>query len=117
MPLATQLTPQTAGLEQKQVLVVGFRKPIIEVLERLRIPFAVWHDRPIKRDLNCLKSLTEIFPSKSVGGSGNCRTAVCKFGPFFRCDRRHRSLRLRRLCLSSDVGSAKIERFYCAPLQ
>ena len=82
MPLETQLTPRTPGLEQKQVLVVGFRKPIIDVLERLRIPFAVWHDRPIKRELNCLKSFTGVFPSKSAEVRETAGQQFSDLGPF-----------------------------------
>ena len=60
-----QLHQQTPGLNGKQVLLVGYRRAIVDVLRRLKIPYAVWHDKPVKRNLNCLRSVAGPFPSQS----------------------------------------------------
>lgn len=61
--IKTQLTPSSIGLEGKQVLVVGNRRPIIETLKRIKVPFAVWTHRPTQRPIQCLKSLALDFPT------------------------------------------------------
>jgi formate-dependent phosphoribosylglycinamide formyltransferase (GAR transformylase) len=56
-------TSPSFGQAGKQVLVVGHRSPIATVLKRWGIPFAVWHDKSIKRLPDCLKTCVRPFPS------------------------------------------------------
>ncbi len=77
-----QLRPQLPGLDQKQILLVGYRRPIVDVLERLQIRFAVWHDKPIKRNPNCLKSIAQPFPSQSKHIRTLAEQEFSEFGAF-----------------------------------
>lgn len=62
-----QLSPSSEALEGRKVLVVGNRPPISKTLSRLKIPFAVWHDKAIKNPPACLGVWCAPFPSTSKG--------------------------------------------------
>lgn len=55
----------SAKLSGLRVLVVGYRSAIVTVLHRFEIPFAIWHDKPIKKSLHCLTRHIAPFPVKA----------------------------------------------------
>ncbi len=77
-----QLVPHTPGLQGKRILVVGYRKPVIDVLERLNIPYAVWHNQPIRRKLNCLRSCSQAFPPRAADIRRHVDQEFSGLGPF-----------------------------------
>ena len=77
-----QYTSRSPELDGKRVLVVGHRRPISAVLERLEIPFAVWHNKPIKQTKKAVKSCSNSFPSTAKDIRHFVEQEFAKLGPF-----------------------------------
>ncbi len=77
-----QLAPSSPGLKDKKVLVVGNRRPIIQTLERLEVPFAIWANPPSKRLTKCLKSVARSYPAKPADIRDVTEKEFAEFGTF-----------------------------------
>ncbi len=80
--LASQFGPFSPGITEKTVLVVGFRTPIVEVLQRLRIPFSVWAREIPKREFGCRKLFVSPFPSTADKVRAIASREFAELGPF-----------------------------------
>ncbi len=78
----SQYSATSPEVADKCVLVVGHRPALEKTLERLQIPFAVWHDKPIQRIPKCLKSCTSFFPSTAKDIRRFLEQEFTELGPF-----------------------------------
>ncbi|NNE07556.1 MAG: ATP-grasp domain-containing protein [Gemmatimonadetes bacterium] len=70
------------SVNSKRVLLVGYRKPVAAVLERRGIPFAVWHEKPFKREPRCLAAVTAPFPRSKPAIRAFIEAHFAPLGPF-----------------------------------